>query len=104
MGEYKNAAEHMIVIVVPDVLVGKGDYWFFVYHIDDLKTFQFQISDSQELIVEAERLAVTGNSVVYSVVELGWFVFYSGGVLLVEVEGINLDQLLLLVLNHYKSV
>lgn len=83
MGEYEDAAEHMIVIVVPDVLVGKGDYWLFVDHIDDLKTFQFQISDRQELIVEAERLAVTGNGMVYGVVELGWFVCQVGCVLLV---------------------
>ena len=104
MREHEDAAEHMIVIVVPDVLVGKGNYRFLLNHIDDLKTFQLQISDGQELLVEAERLPVSGNGVVYSVVELSGLVDHIRVILLVKVEGINLDELLLLVLNRYKSV
>ena len=54
--------------------------------------------------MEAERLSVSGNGVVYSVVELSGLVDHIGVILLVKVEGINLDELLLLVLNRYKSV
>jgi hypothetical protein len=72
MWKYENAAQHMIIIIVPNVLISKRNYWLLLHYINNFKALLFQISYGNKLLVAAERLAVTTDSVVDGEIELSW--------------------------------
>ena len=56
------------------------------------------------MLVAAERLPISRDRMVDCKVELSWFINHVGVVLLVLAEGINLNELSLLILNCYEFV
>ena len=72
MWKYENAAQHMIIIIVPNVLISKRNYWLLLHYINNFKALLFEIPYGNELLVTAERLAVATDSMVDSEIELGW--------------------------------
>jgi hypothetical protein len=61
----------MIIIIVPNVLISKRNNWLLLHYINNFKALLFQIPYRDKLLVAAERLAVTTDSVVDGEVELG---------------------------------
>lgn len=54
MRKDKDASEHMIVIVIPNVLVGKRDYCLLLNYVNYFKTFELKVPDRQELLIKAK--------------------------------------------------
>lgn len=82
----------MVVVVVPDVLVGEGHHCFLQFYVNYFKTLFLQVSQCDKLFAVAKRLPVSANAVLKSQIYLG------------PAQFVNMDQLFLLELNRHKFV
>ena len=62
----------MIVIVVPDILIGKRYDCFLFFNVNYFEALLLQISNGNVLIVDAERFAVSAYGVVQDEVGRRW--------------------------------
>jgi len=90
MREYKDAAQYMVVVIVPDVLEGMLKHFLFLDNVYYFKAFQFHISDSYEFRIDAEGFTIATDAVLKGQVDI--LIFF--------LNIIHLDYLLFLVLDY----
>jgi len=94
VGEYEDAAQNMIVVIIPNILKRMLKYFLFLEDIHDFKAFQFHISDSHILRINTKGFPIATYAVLKSKVDL----------LVAFLCIINLNDLFLFVLNYDEGV
>ena len=70
MRKNKNSAQNMIVIVVPNIFIGKRDLRRPRFNINYFEAFLFEISDREVFAVDAERLTISADCAFYGHVQI----------------------------------
>lgn len=71
MWKNENVTQYMIVIIIPNILIGKRYDSFLFFNINYFEALLLQISNGYVLIVDAERFAVSAYYVVQDEVGRG---------------------------------
>lgn len=104
MWKYKHTTQDMIVVIVPNIFISKRNHRFLLFDINDLETFFLKISNCQILIVHAEWLSISTQSLVDVKVYLRkhiWWRVLSIVRLHRSIHLINLDNFLRFVLDNH---
>lgn len=62
--KHEDGAQHMVVVVVPDVFVSELHHALFALHVVDFEALALQVAQSQVAVLNAEALAVPADNVV----------------------------------------
>ena len=107
MGKYKNTSKNMVVIIIPNVFIGKWYNCLFLDNVNDFKTFLFQVSNSQILFMDTKGFSISANGLINIIVYITgqtrfdrhWIKIFVKVILKLELfKFVNLDNLFLLIL------
>ena len=70
MRKHEYFTQDVVIIVVPDIIIGKRGHRFCGFDVDDFKAFLDHVSDAQVAAAVAERLAVPTYGVFDFVMEV----------------------------------
>lgn len=76
MREYKNTPKDVVIVIIPNVFIGKWYYSLFLDNINHFKAFLFQVSNSQILLVNTKWFSVSADGLINIIVYITgqtWF-------------------------------
>ena len=65
MRKYEDCSQYMIVIIIPNVFIGKLNFWWSWFNVNYFEAFLFEISEGEEFVINAERFSVSADCTFY---------------------------------------